>query len=432
MYLHCTDWNLVFFKLFKPLNSFSYAIWSSLTFLASYIEPWTCWNFITLIVSITLHPSRIEFFTCPSSIVPSLHRLKACIFKQFKPLASFSHVTWSSETFIANYSVSWRIRIIRRFVTDCTSLHRLKPSIFKIFKPIASFSYAIWSSATFLARWSEPWTCGNFNTLIVSITLQPVGLGLFTTSSAIVPSLHRVKPSIFKLFKPLASFTYAIWSSATFLASCSEPWTCGNFNTLIVPFMLQPVGLGLFTAPSPIVPSLHRLKPSIFKNFKPLASFSYAIWSSATFLARWSEPWTCGNFNTQIVSITLQPVGLGLFTASSAIVPSLHRVKPSIFKLFKPLASFTYAIWSSATFLASCSEPWTCGNFNTLIVSFMLQPVGLGLFTAPSPIVPSLHRLKPSIFKIFKPLASFSYATWSTATLRAALSLELAEISIHW
>ena len=47
---------------------------------------------------------------------------------------------------------------------------------------------------------------------------------------------------------------------------------------------------------------------------------------------------------------------------------------------------------------------------NTLIVSFTLQPVGLGLFTAPSAIVPSLHRLKPSIYKLFKPLASFSYA----------------------
>ena len=50
-------------------------------------------------------------------------------------------------------------------------------------------------------------------------------------------------------------------------------------------------------------------------------------------------------------------------------------------------------------------------NFNTLIISITLQPVGLGLFTAPSTIVPSLHRLKPSIFKIFKPLASFSCAT---------------------
>ena len=36
--------------------------------------------------------------------------------------------------------------------------------------------------------------------------------------------------------------------------------------------------------------------------------------------------------------------GIGLFTASSPIVPSLHRLKPSIFKIFKPLASFTYAI----------------------------------------------------------------------------------------
>ena len=46
-----------------------------------------------LIVSITLHPSGIGFVTGPSSIVHSLLRLKACIFKQFKPLASFSHVT---------------------------------------------------------------------------------------------------------------------------------------------------------------------------------------------------------------------------------------------------------------------------------------------------------------------------------------------------
>ena len=50
-------------------------------------------------------------------------------------------------------------------------------------------------------------------------------------------------------------------------------------------------------------------------------------------------------------------------------------------------------------------------NFNTLIISITLQPVGLGLFTAPSTIVPSLHRLKPSILKFFKPLASFSCAT---------------------
>ena len=142
-------------------------------------------------------------------------------------------------------------------------------------------------------------------------------------------------------------------------------------------FLLQafiPVRFGFFTSPSTIVPSLHRRMAGIFKLFTPLASFSYATWSSATFLARWSEPWICGNFNTLIVSFTLQPVGLGIFTSPSPIVPSLHRLKPSIFKIFKPLASFSYAIWSTATFLASCIEPWTCGNFNTLIVSITLHP----------------------------------------------------------
>ena len=62
-------------------------------------------------------------------------------------------------------------------------------------------------------------------------------------------------------------------------------------------------------------------------------------------------------------------------------------------------------------FLRAAVSLETCGNFNTLIVAFTLQPVGLGLFTARSPIVPSLHRLKPSVFKLFKPLASLSYAT---------------------
>ena len=227
-------------------------------------------------------------------------------------------------------------------------------------------SYAISSSATFLESCIEPWICGNFNTLILSITLQPVGLGLFTAPSTIVPSLHRLKPSICKLFKPLASLSYATWSSATFLASWSEPRTSWNFFSLMVSITWQSVGLGLYTAPSPIVPPLHRPKPSIFDLFIPLAAFSYATWSSATFLASCSEPWT---FNTLIVSITLQPARLGFFTALSTIVPSLHRLKVCIFKLFTPLASFSYATWSSATFFASCSEPWTCGNFKTMIVS---------------------------------------------------------------
>ena len=190
-------------------------------------------------------------------------------------------------------------------------------------------------------------------------------------------------------------------------------------------FLLQafmPVRFGFFTRPFTIVPLLHRRMACIFKLLTPLASFAYATWSSEIFLASWSEPRICWNFYTPMVSITLQPVGLGLFTASSPIVPSLYPLKPSIFKLFKPLATFSYAIWSSAIFLASCSEHWTCGAFNTLIVSITLQLVGLWLFTTPSPIVPSLHRLKPSICKLFKPLASLSYAAGSSATFLASWS----------
>ena len=322
------------------------------------------------VLSITLQPVQFGCFTDPSTIVPSLHRINVCIFT--------------------------------------------------LFKPLASFLYATWSSANFLASLSEPWTFGNFNTLIVSITLEPVGLGLLTTPSPIVPSLHRLKPSFFKLFKRLASFSYATWSSATFLASWSEPRICWNFYTPMVSITLQPVGLGLFTASSSIVPSLYRLKPSIFKLFKPLASFSYAIWSSAIFLASSSEPWTCGTFNTLIVSITLKLVGLGLFTAPSTIVPWLHRLKPSLCKLFKPLASLSYATWSSATFLASWSELRTCGNFNAQIVSITLHPARFGFFTGPSSIVPSLHRQKVCIFTLFTPLALFSYATISSTTFLAS------------
>ena len=57
--------------------------------------------------------------------------------------------------------------------------------------------------------------------------------------------------------------------------------------------------------------------------------------------------------------------GLGLFTASSPIIPSLHRLKPSIFKLFKPLPSFLHVTWSSETFVAIYSVLWTCENFST-------------------------------------------------------------------
>ena len=198
---------------------------------------------------------------------------------------------------------------------------------------------------------------------VLSITLQPVQFGFFTVPSTIVPSFHRLNVRIFTLLKPLASFLYATWSSATFLASCNEPWTSGIFNTLIVAITLQPVGLGLFTAPLTIVPSLHRLKPSIFKIFKRLDSFSYATWSSATFLTSCSEPRTCGNFNTLIVSITLHHARFGFFKGPSSIVPSLHRQKICIFTLFTSLALISYATWFSTTFLASYSEPWIHGSF---------------------------------------------------------------------
>ena len=390
-------------------------------------------------VSITWQSLGLGLFTAPSTIVSSLNRLKRSIFKPFTPLATFSYATWSNATFLTSWSeprtcwnlytlmvsITWESLGLGLFTAPSTivpSLHRLKRSIFKPFTPLAAFSYATWSSATFLASWSESRTCWNFYTLMVYITWQSVGLGLFIAPSPIVPSLDRLKPSIFKHFKLLASFSYATWSSATFLASWSEPRTCWNLYTLMVSIRRQSLGLGSFTAPSTNVSTLHRLKCSIFKPFTPLAAFSYATWSIATFLESWSESKTCWNFYTLMVSITWQSVGLGLFIAPSPIVPSLHRLKPSIYKLFKLLASFSYAIRSSATFLANCSEPWTYGNFNTQIVSITLQPAGLGLFTAPKKIVPSLHRLKPTICKLFKPLVSVSYATWSGATFLASWS----------
>ena len=140
-------------------------------------------------------------------------------------------------------------------------------------------------------------------------------------------------------------------------------WNLRKFQYTDSFFYVTACRLGLFTAPSTIVPSLHRLKPSIFKTFKPLPSFSNATWSSATFLASCSEPWTCGNFNTLIVSITLHPARFGFFTDPSSIVPSLHRQMVCIFTLFTPLALFSDATISSTTFLASYSEPWIHGSF---------------------------------------------------------------------
>ena len=45
------------------------------------------------VLSITLQPVQFGFFTHPSSIVPSLHRLNVCIFLLFKLLASFLYAT---------------------------------------------------------------------------------------------------------------------------------------------------------------------------------------------------------------------------------------------------------------------------------------------------------------------------------------------------
>ena len=45
------------------------------------------------------------------------------------------------------------------------------------------------------------------------------------------------------------------------------------------------------------------------------------------------------------------------------------------------------------------------------VLSIAFQPVQFGFFTDPSTIVPSLHRLNVCIFTLFKPQASFLYAT---------------------
>ena len=181
---------------------------------------------------------------------------------------------------------------------------------------------------------------------------------IFHRSVSIVPSLHRQKLCIFTLFTPLALFSYATWSSTIFLASWrfGLPLNFFIFTDLVSITSIHACMIRIFHT------SVYRLFLHctdvllVFLNSLHLYLHSHiATWSSAIFLASWSEPRICWNFYTPMVSITLQPVGLGLFTASSPIVPLWHRLKPSIFKLFKPLASFSYAIWSSAPFLWSCS-----------------------------------------------------------------------------
>ena len=257
--------------------------------------------------------------------------------------------------------------------------------------------------------------------------LRPVRLGLFTAPSPFVPSLHRLKTTIFKIFIPLASFSYATWSSATFLASCSEPWTCGNFNTLrefLLHYTLH--DLDYFTGPSSIVPSLHRLKVCIFILFTPLALISYATLSSTIFLASYSEAWNCMvSFHYPESFYYITPCMIWIFhTSVYRLYLYCTGRMACIFKLFTPLASSSYATWSSATFLASWQWAYEFAEISiTPMLSTTLKPVGLGLFTA------SVYQLylhctdwMASFFKLFKPLASFSYATWSSAIFLASWS----------
>ena len=146
-------------------------------------------------------------------------------------------------------------------------------------------------------------------------------------------------------------------------------------------------------------------------------------------LVQYIQPWICGNCNWQLV---LQPVRFRFFTGPSTFVPSLHRLRACSFQLFTPLASFSYATWSSATFLASYSEPWTWWTFNKLIASITnITACTIWVFTGPSTIVPSLHRLRACIFRLFTPLASFSYAAWSSA-IHSALNLWKLQLAISF
>ena len=63
--------------------------------LVKYLLPTTAFHELAKIsvLSITLQPLQFGFFTDPSTIVPSLHRLNVCIFTLFKLLASFLYAT---------------------------------------------------------------------------------------------------------------------------------------------------------------------------------------------------------------------------------------------------------------------------------------------------------------------------------------------------
>ena len=198
-----------------------------------------------------------------------------------------------------------------------------------------------------------------------------------------------MKAFIFKLFNPLASFSYATWSSATFLARYSELRILRKFllKTCITTCMIWVFHRSVYDCTFIAPPEDLYFLTLYCSSFMLIC---YLISCNLSCELQWTI--NLRKFQYADSFITLQRVRLGFFTAPSKIVPSLHRMKACIFKLLKLLASFSYATWSSATFLASCSEPWTCGNLNTLIVYTTSLRVRLGFLIAPSTIVPSLYR----------------------------------------
>ena len=191
--------------------------------------------------------------------------------------------------------------------------------------------------------------------------LQPVWLGFFKAPSTLVPSLHRLMACIFQFFRPLASFSYANWCSATFLASYSEHWTCENLVRDRFYYVTDRT-TRIFKR---TINDCTIIAPNEGLYFSVLSTSSfificYVIWCNISFELYWAL--NLRKFSTVRDSITLQTVGLGIFKAPSTIVPSLHRIKACIFKLFRHLDSFSCATWCSATFLAGYSELWTCIN----------------------------------------------------------------------
>ena len=128
-----------------------------------------------------------------------------------------------------------------------------------------------------------------------------------------------------------------------------------------------------------------------------------------------------------IISITLLLVQFGFFPAPSMFVPSLHRLKACIFKLFKPLASFSHVI-DLVKHLLRTTAIHELAKISVL--SITLQPVRFGFFTNPSTIVPSLHRLNVFLHSSNLKLHSYMLLDLVQPFLRAAVSLDLTEISI--